>query len=246
MYLFFSLSPPIISTRAYLAYTFGIRLSSGLRHLPLTQPSRRLERENREGDFVVAPPRVSLSRLSPTFLVAHGRRGERTRARFRGVAHQRASEWRGEGRGCSQSVPKTFTIARLGSLALALSLGLCLMAYLPMWVAHNTKMYGCAGRGPAWSLTHLLPYSIAKPKAYSVPNAERTDVPSRSMPVVFGRHFVLSSRGRSRENRPRGIRRPVARFRSAGRRSAPRESREEFAFRCAHVGQSVIKCSGLG
>jgi len=133
---------------------------------------------------------VSLSRLSPIFLVAHGRRGERTRARFCGVAHRRAREQRGEGRGCSQSVPKTFTIARLGSLALALSLGLCLMAYLPMWVAHNTKMYGCAGRGPAWSLTHLLPYSIAKPKAYSVPNAERTNVPSR-LPVVFVRHFGL-------------------------------------------------------
>lgn len=73
-----------------------------------------------------------LSRLSPAFLVAHGRRGERIGARFRGVAHRRAREWRGEGRGCSQSVPKTFTIARLGSLALALSLGLCLMAYLPM------------------------------------------------------------------------------------------------------------------
>lgn len=29
-----------------------------------------------------------LSRLSPAFLVAHGRRGERTRARFRGVVHQ--------------------------------------------------------------------------------------------------------------------------------------------------------------
>lgn len=35
-------------------------------------------------------------------------------------------------------------------------------------------MYGCAGRGPAWSLAHLLPYSIAKPKAYSAPNVERT------------------------------------------------------------------------
>lgn len=38
----------------------------------------------------------------------------------------------GERGGRSQSVPKTFTIARLGSLALAFSLGLCLMAYLPM------------------------------------------------------------------------------------------------------------------
>lgn len=116
----------------YLSYA----LSSGPRHLSLAWPSCRLPGEGEPGGgFRGGTTGVSLSRLSPTFLVAHGRRGERTRARFCGVAaprRARESSERREGRGCSQSVPKTFTIARLGSLALALSLGLCLMAYLPM------------------------------------------------------------------------------------------------------------------
>lgn len=69
-------------------------------------------------------------------------RGEQRRGKSR-EREERRGEWterlgaeeggRGrEGSARSQSVPKTFTIARLGSLALAFSLGLCLMAYLPM------------------------------------------------------------------------------------------------------------------
>lgn len=50
------------------------------------------------GEFRGGTTGVSLSRLSPVFLVAHGRRGERTRARFCGVAGEReSSEERGEG-----------------------------------------------------------------------------------------------------------------------------------------------------
>lgn len=54
-------------------------------------------------------------------------------------------------------------------------------------------MYGCAGRGPAWSLAHLLPYSIAKPKAYSAPNVQRTVLPS-SFATSISPVFSVSSR----------------------------------------------------
>jgi len=100
-------------------------------------------------------------------------------------------------------------------------------------------MYGCAGRGPAWSLTHLLPYSIAKPKAYSVPNAERTDVPSR-LPVVFVRHFGLVREISTKESVASFAvtERRCHSFRFAGRRSAEGNSMELVSY----VNRHVIMC----
>lgn len=76
-----------------------------------------------------------------------------------------------------------------------------------------------------------------------MPNAERTDVPSR-LPVVFVRHFGLVRKISAKESAASFAvaerrRRP---FRSAGRRSAEGDS-EQLA--SLYVNRHVIKCRVL-
>lgn len=91
------LSTTMINANVSLLHAFS-QVSSFFRPSPSFSGVAELPAGEGEsgGGFRGGTTGVFLSRLSPAFLVVHGRRGERTRARFCGVAHQRAREQREE------------------------------------------------------------------------------------------------------------------------------------------------------